>query len=155
MASESLPPIPTPPAQRWREFRIQVLPVVTFVMVVGLLAIMWRSFVQPAGIIGEVQAIRANVVSLQDGVFAELNVNLFEEVQADQPIGRVLVQSEEAQRAALKAAEMDLRVLNARMGLDTTRNLDSYTQLKLRLAEENIALSLAKLNFNFAKQDFE
>ena len=30
---ESLPPIPTPPAERWREFRIQALPLMTFVAV--------------------------------------------------------------------------------------------------------------------------
>jgi len=28
--ARSLAPIPTPPAQRWREFRIQALPVITF-----------------------------------------------------------------------------------------------------------------------------
>ena len=58
---DPLPPIPTPPAQRWREFRIQVLPVVVFVGVLTAVVCMWKSYVVPSGVVGEFEAIRANI----------------------------------------------------------------------------------------------
>ena len=41
---DSLPPIPTPPAQRWREFRIQVLPILVFLGTVAIIAYLSYAF---------------------------------------------------------------------------------------------------------------
>jgi hypothetical protein len=54
---EPLPPIPTPLEQRWREFRIQVLPVVFFLSIVAALVFVWRSYIIPVNIAGEGEAI--------------------------------------------------------------------------------------------------
>ena len=52
---ESLPPIPTPPAERWREFRIQALPLLTFVVVLLGGQIRWlRPAVLPVRAVGGV-----------------------------------------------------------------------------------------------------
>jgi multidrug resistance efflux pump len=155
MATDSLPPIPTPRSQRWREFRIQVLPVIMFVSVLAMLSLMWRSFVQPAGIIGEVQPIRANIMSLTDGVLAELTVDLFDEVVKDQPIARVMLHGEEAADAALKSIEKEMKVLYERMKLDLTRNMGSHADLKMRLAEAKIALAAAQRQSHYANREFE
>lgn len=155
MATDSLPNIPTPPAQRWREFRIQVLPVMTFLTVLLMLGIMWRNFVQPAGIIGEVQPIRANVSSLQDGVIAELNVDLFEPVTKDQAIGRIILRDDDQQNAALESIKADLLLKQRDIDMQKTRIMDALTKLKVNLGDARIALSLKEIDMHFAEKDYE
>src|SRR4051794_39649311 len=77
---DSLPPIPTPPALRWREFRIQILPVVIFIAIISMIVIMWKNFVQPSGVAGEAESVKAKVINLQDGVVAELHVGGEEQI---------------------------------------------------------------------------
>ena len=60
---DKLPPIPTPVSQRWREFRIQILPFIIFVLVLGGIVALWRSFVQPVGIVGFAETNAVNVVA--------------------------------------------------------------------------------------------
>jgi hypothetical protein len=64
---DPLPPIPTPSEQRWREFRIQILPIIVFAGVLAAIVMMWKSFLQPPGVIEEVHAVKANV-TLPEGV---------------------------------------------------------------------------------------
>ena len=73
-----LAPIPTPPAQRWREFRIQALPVITFLGILACVVVMWRQYVLPTNIGGEVEAIRANIISSVPGTIKELKVKRFQ-----------------------------------------------------------------------------
>jgi multidrug resistance efflux pump len=143
---ESLPPIPTPPAQRWREFRIQILPLVVFVITLIAIAWMWRNFVQPSGIVGSVETITANVTSLNDGVITDLAVDRFQYVTNGQVLGQVQVTDPELIRASLLAVESDLKVLQARIRLDEIRNQQSSQQWQLDLLREEVALELAKVN---------
>ena len=124
----SLPPIPTPSAQRWREFRIQILPLIIFAGVLVAVALMWKNFVQPSGIVGEVEAVKANVMSLKDGTLVELTVDRFAVVTKDQPIGLILGTDPDLLEASLTAIAAELKLMQARMELDKTRNLDAYTQ---------------------------
>jgi hypothetical protein len=70
---DKLPPIPTPAAQRWREFRIQVLPMVMFAGVALGVALLWKSFVAPTGIVGETNSIKADTLNIQDPTVAQSN----------------------------------------------------------------------------------
>ena len=47
-----LSPIPTPASQRWREFRIRVLPVVVFLCIVLGASVLWLNFVAPVARVG-------------------------------------------------------------------------------------------------------
>jgi hypothetical protein len=78
---DKLPTIPTPPAQRWREFRIQVLPLIIFTGVLFSVAFLWRSFVAPTGIVGEAGTVKADVISIQGGTIAQVNADRFEVVE--------------------------------------------------------------------------
>lgn len=40
-------PIPTPFSQRWREFRIVYLPVLTFLLLIAAILLMWKHYVMP------------------------------------------------------------------------------------------------------------
>lgn len=138
---DKLPPIPTPASQRWREFRIQVLPLVIFVCVLLSVAFLWRNFVAPTGIVGEVEAIKADVISLQDGMIASLNVDRFEFVQAGQEIGEVTGSSDDFIKASMAAIEAEFRVMDARIGLDEKRNAQSLNQMKMDVFSERVQLA--------------
>lgn len=155
MPTDSLPNIPTPASQRWREFRIQVMPVMMFLCLMVSLVFMWRSFVQPAGILGEVQPQRANVLSLQDGVIAKLDVDLFQDVVKDQIIGQILTKDDDLQRATIRQAETDLQVMQTRLTFDVTRSRDILAQLRIRMAEERFNLTNAQIMLAYAEREYE
>src|SRR5687768_8920761 len=119
---DKLPPIPTPASQRWREFRIQVLPLIIFTGILVSVAFLWRNFVAPTGIVGEVEAIKADVISLQDGMIARLSIDRFEFVEAGQELGEVTGSSDDFMKASIAAIEAEFRVMDARIGLDEKRN---------------------------------
>ncbi|PYJ83425.1 MAG: hypothetical protein DME22_15770, partial [Verrucomicrobia bacterium] len=58
-----LPVIPTPPAQRWREFRFRAFPILAFFGVLLVLTTMWRQYVTPPTLVGQVEPITAYVTS--------------------------------------------------------------------------------------------
>jgi len=158
---DKLPPIPTPVAQRWREFRIQVLPLIIFVCVLLAVAMLWRNFVAPTGIIGEVESIKADVISLQDGTLARLDVDRFEHVQAGQEVGEIISTSEDFLKSSVAAIQADLRVMEARIALDKQRNEQSLQQMKMDVFAERVQLAAdrahliqASNSFRRAEQEF-
>ena len=90
MDSESLPPIPTPAGQYWREFRIKLMPLVVFACVLAGMVLMWSHFVQPVSLVGQVETNSVNVVTTQAGLLTELALNRFDEVTNGQIIGQVI-----------------------------------------------------------------
>jgi multidrug resistance efflux pump len=158
---DKLPPIPTPASQRWREFRIQVLPMVMFAGVALSVAFLWRSFVAPTGIVGEVEAVKSDVISLQDGTVARLDIDRFEVVEEGQEIGEITGSSDDFIKASVAAIEADLRVMDTRIALDERRNQQSTAQLKMdlyteriRLVSDQATLIQASNSFKRAEQEF-
>jgi multidrug resistance efflux pump len=158
---DKLPPIPTPVSQRWREFKIQVLPLIIFVVILASVAFLWKNFVAPTGIVGEVEAIKADVISIQDGTVARLNIDRFETVEAGQELGEIISSSEDFLKASVAAIEADLRVMDTRIALDERRNQQSTVQLRMDWYSERAqlagdkALLIQKSNtFRRAEQEF-
>jgi multidrug resistance efflux pump len=150
-----LPPIPTPASQRWREFRIRVLPVVVFVCIVLGASVLWLNFVAPVAIIGQVEAIQAHVSSIAPGTLAEVRVERFQRVKRDELLGYVVTTDTALTEAALNQISADLKLMEARMGLDKIRNLDAYTSKRLDLLKEQIALATARVKLPLAEQELE
>src|SRR5215510_6350848 len=90
MEKEKLPPIPTPVSQRWREFRIQILPFMVFLGAIAGIFYLWRTYVQPVGVIGAAETNLVNVTSLQDGLIQQLYVERFQTVTQGQPIAMIV-----------------------------------------------------------------
>jgi multidrug resistance efflux pump len=151
---DALPPIPTPAGQRWREFRIQFLPFVTFALVLTGLVCLWRTFVMPATIIGTVDSITYNINAKEDGVLSALTVDRFENVKCDQPLGIVTVMEKEVLDASLAALETDLRVMKIRMDLDRTRNLQALMDMRLALPNEKQALAIAEITLQQRESEY-
>ncbi len=152
---DPLPPIPTPASQRWREFRIQALPIVVFLLILIAIVFLWRNFLVPTSVIGEVETVRANVSTTENGQIAELNVDRFQVVRKGETIGSVLIQNPETTRASLAALESELNITKARMQLDATRNIQSHEQLRIDLLDQKIDLAKAKVNLLQAISNFK
>ena len=146
---ESLPPIPTPPAERWREFRIQVMPLMTFVVVLFGIVLLWRQYVVPTNIIGEVEAVRANVISSADGTLKELKVKRFQRVAAGEEIAVITTMDPVTVQASLRQVEAEMKVLRARMELDIQRNALSFQQSQLEMLSERVDVTIERVNARY------
>jgi multidrug resistance efflux pump len=154
MEKEKLPPIPTPVAQRWREFRIQILPLLVFCVVLVAIAFLWKSFVLPMGVIGSVETVQANVTSLQDGLLTTLLVDRFAHVTSNQPIAVVVKTDLDLIKATIAAVEAQLKFDGKRMEVDQIRNDQSYQQLHVNIFKEQVDRAIAIANLVQASNDF-
>lgn len=152
---DKLPPIPTPPAQRFREFRIQVLPVVTFCAVVATIVLMWSRYVEPSNVVGAVESLHANVSSTSSGTLQELKVVRFQMVTNGQVIGQVVTVSPGLLQASIDAMKKDLDVMRARMVTDEERNFISYQGVRLSLLSDRIQHAVNRVNLRQAEADFK
>lgn len=108
--SRDLPPIPTPPALLWRQLRLRFLPLVVFLAGVAAAIFLWTRWVAPPTLVGEVEAVRAEVRSAQAGTLSDLKVELLQTVRAGQVVGYVAAGTPQQLTAALEVirAEIDL-----------------------------------------------
>jgi len=151
MENEKLPPIPTPLSQRWREFRIQVLPFVVFVATLVAIVYLWRSIVQPTGMIGFVETNQVFVASLQDGLISEVYVQRFQEVKKDQPLCTVANTDPELITATIAAAKAELMVNIAKGDVDVARSRLNFQQLVNDLFVEKIKQAVRRADVIYAE----
>src|SRR5829696_2563683 len=142
---DSLAPIPTPPSQRWKEFRIQALPVVTFIAVLVCVVALWGKYVMPTNMVGQVELVQANVISSVPGTVKELKVKEFQRVKAGEEIAVISAMDTETLQASLRAAEVELKLMRARMQLDIERNTQSYEQTRLDYLRERSDLAVERV----------
>ena len=149
---EDFSPIPVPRQRRLQVFRESYLPIIVFVALVLVITWMWGRYVQPASIIGEVEVVRANIVSTVDGTIQEIKVDYLQAVTNGQEL---VVLSVAGAAGEMAVAEADLRLMKVRMDLDRTRNLDSYSRLRTDFILEQSNLELARVRLKQADAEFE
>lgn len=154
MEKDKLPPIPTPASQRWREFRIQVLPFVVFLSVLSGIVYLWNAYVQPVGVIGSAETNMVNVTSLSDGLITELYVERFQNVTNGQLIAIVVNTDPELLRAQIESAQADIKVLAARNSVDVQRTDQSYRQMQQDLLGLRVAQAIAQVDWLQASNDW-
>ncbi len=148
-------PIPIPPKQRWHEFRVTYAPAVTFLILVAAICWVWLRHVQPGNILGEVEAVRANIISVVPGTLQELRVDLLGPVSNGQDLAVLVALDPDQLEAETVAAETELRVLQRRMDVDKTRNLDSYARLRVDWLIEKLNLDLARIRLQQASDEYD
>jgi len=150
-----LPPIPTPLALRWREFRIRAVPIIVIALTAVTCFYLWSHHVMPASFVGEVQAPRAAVTSTLPGTLAQLTVTQFSQVEAGATIGHVLVASPRLLESSLAAAkaEVDWLRVSADSLSDRERNRLDYERLRLNLLDQRAALAASRVQLHFAEAE--
>lgn len=151
---EKLPPIPTPLATRWREFRFQFIPVLTMCAVVAGVAAMWRQYVVPPNVLAEVEPITANVVSTQPGLVVSLNVDLFQRVTNGQEICQVQIMETNVLTAGLGVITSDLEVRRGQIALLQLRDSMIYEREYLVYLQEGVAHNINKKLLTRYEADF-
>ena len=142
---EPLPPIPTPAAQRWREFRVRFLPLIVFAAVLVGVVILWKNYVAPAAIVGQVETNTVNIFTTTPGLLSGITVQQFQDVKAGDILAIVSPFSPEATKAAMNAVESDVKVIQARMMVNEVQSLDAGAKLRLDLLLQKTLLSIAKV----------
>ena len=154
---DSLPPIPTPPAHRWREFRIRYLPVIVFAGVLIAASVVWNEKILPATMVGEVETIRANVTSPLAGSLTELTVVRLQHVKAGQVVGRVFATDPRMLTTALDIirAESDLLRDQLSPADDQQRLLLNYQRLRLDVMTLRAQLAVARVELQESESEFK
>jgi multidrug resistance efflux pump len=155
MDKDKLPPIPTPASQRWREFRIQVLPFVVFLIVLTGIVLLWKSYVQPVGVIGYADTNLVNVTSLQDGMISELFVERFQTVTNGQIIAIVVNTDPELIKAQVESVQADIKMLAARNAVDQQRTDQAYRQFRQELLKLRVDQATDQVQALLATNQFQ
>jgi len=154
MDNAKLPPIPTPISQRWREFRIQVLPFVAFLLALIAIIQLWRNFVQPVGIVGFVETNQVHITPLQDGLVSTLLVQRFQTVTQGQEVAVIVNFDPLLIKAQVEAAQADLWVLRDRLLVDKVRTDQNYQSFQETLFKAKVDQEIARAKLPLATNDF-
>jgi multidrug resistance efflux pump len=147
-------PIPRPIAERWRDIRLRHVPVLAYLVCIGLAVYLWNQHWTPSTFVGEVQGTLANVTSAQDGRLVNLSIRQFDRVTKGQILGKV-AQAQGASDAGLAAIRADLDVMRARMVLDQHRNDQNYQQLRVDYLSQRVDLAIARAKLRFAQSELD
>ncbi|MBN2505438.1 MAG: hypothetical protein JXQ71_01965 [Verrucomicrobia bacterium] len=140
---EQLPAIPTPWPQRWREFRIRVLPVLMFALVAVAIAMLWRNLGAP-GLSGLGEGTRSIVSSPHPGLMQSLLVKPYQMVQAGEPLA---VLRPVDPRVPLDLLQAELQLANLRyQPTPAEQNAMNYERVRADLLRTKAELAIAKVN---------
>jgi multidrug resistance efflux pump len=115
--SDRLPPIPTPPAQMWRQLRLQYLPIIVFILAVLAAAIIWTRWVAPPTLVAEAEAVRTEVRAADGGKLTDVSVEVLSSVKAGQTIGQVIMSDRRMLDSSLAVVRAEIEVLRASTNL--------------------------------------
>ena len=154
---DSLPPIPTPPAQRWREFRIRVLPIFIFLCVIAAIVILWRNYVQPTGVVGMVEPNTTVVTTFRPGKLVGLTVKRFQRVKAGDVLGQVITTDPQVVEASLGVIRAQITLIRSGMApaIGAARADLDYIQLRLVLMKEKVSQASDRNELVLAQENFE
>src|SRR5688572_4135041 len=136
--------IPRPIGERWRDIRLRHVPVLAYLMGIGLAVYLWNQHWTPSTCVGEVQGTLSNVTSAQDGRLVSLSIRQFDNVTKGQVLGKVAAQTPGEATAGLATIRADLEVTRARMALDQQRNDQNYQQQRVDYLSQRVDLAIAR-----------
>lgn len=155
MQGRSLTPIPTPPAQRWREFRLIYLPRAFFAAGVVVAAVLWARWVAPATTVAEAQLTQAEVRASHAGMVVSLDVGLQQAVAAGQVIGQLAVANTRVLEATLAVIRAEVGLLSVTAQGLTDRQRVAIEWERLQLEAMNHRVELAGLKVRLQQADEE
>jgi multidrug resistance efflux pump len=129
---------------RWREVRIRLAPFGVFLAVAATVVWMWVENVAAPTLIGEVEAVRANVSSPKAGKVSELNVSRLQRVRAGDLIAQIITTDPVIQ------AEIQLLRVNLQPVLGQQRYALNYDHLHLEWMDQRVQLAGAKVKLQLA-----
>ena len=156
MKEESARPIPIPLAQRWRDARMRLLPLVIFGTALCTIAGLWKQHVAAPTMVGQAEPVVSNVTCHKAGMLAELSVTRFQRVKTGDPVGQVLITDPKilASSLAVAKAEIDLMRSNLKPIISQQRVAVSYSQARLDWMRDRAQLASAQVSLQEAEADY-
>lgn len=152
-----LPVIPTPPSQRWREFRITFLPPIVFFCTLAAIIWVWKGYVAPPTMTGQVEPNIATVTSGNVGVLTNLLVQRFQEVRAGDVVAELRVTDHRRYDTELEMLRGEIAVYQLELATlaDRQRLALNYETLRVDSMREQTQLEIAKAKLPHAKFDVD
>jgi multidrug resistance efflux pump len=134
---------------------MRFLPVLTFLLLVVGIYWLWTPTLSPSAIVAEAKTTRANVLTTIAGTIQEISVSDMQRVKKGQELVVLSALDPVALQAERQAVEAELQLMKAQLNVDRVRNQDAFSQMRTRLMEERISLSVAQVNLQEAEATFE
>lgn len=154
MKLEPLPPIPSPPAQWWRLFRTNVLPLLAFVAVLAIAARLWQANMASPLVVGTATGLRADVTSSQPGRLSQLQVGLYQPVRTGQTVALVDAVEPQVLSNTVNMLRAQMKAVLAEMGYPLNERL-RYAQAILDQLRERSDLIAARAQLRYAEREFD
>ena len=153
MKSDGLIPIPTPPAQRLRDFRTRFMPVAVVGICIVTIGVLWNKNVSAPTLVGQAEPVLSNLSSHKPGTVAGLNVTRFQHVKAGEILGHVLIADPKVVETSLAVirAEIETFRLNDSPLVRQQRNAVDYVQVRLDWMRQRAVLASARVNLQLAE----
>ncbi len=138
--------IPVPLSEWKRIARQRLAPPIVFVILLAVITHLWRGFVMPVEMIGEVEAPRAEVIAPQAGKIAQMYVRPYMRVQSGEPLV-VLMTTDPAileSHLAVIRAEVELLLLTLDPLVGRRRADLDYERLRLEWMNQRVERATAE-----------
>jgi multidrug resistance efflux pump len=151
-------PIPIPFRVRWQEFRVQAIPFVVCGAAVFGVITLWDEQTAPGEVVGEVEAVVSQISAPQPGSLAQLFVRRFDEVEAGQVVGQVVVTPPDVLHSSLSILKAEIEL--TRLGwidpvLDQQRNLLQAENLRIDWLSRRAELAIRQIELQQAEREYE
>ena len=153
----TLPVIPTPLSQRWKEFRIQVVPVLVFIALVAIVAVTWKQYLFQSTLVGKVQVIQSPISSPKAGIITKVFVERFQQVKAGDPIAEIMTIDTNILAASIALIRAETAELQTSLSpvFAAQKNGLSYDQLRLDALRRRVDLATAKADMQQAESEYQ
>ena len=153
----ALPPIPTPLRQRLRPIRQQWVPVLTLLLIIIVIASIWRRMAQPTTFVGMVETIQTIVTSPDAGTLTNIAINPLQEVVAGDIVGEVLTTDPRTVNSRLSVLRGRMQLMEMELDpiLNRQRNALDYERLMVDCAKIRDDLATSKAMLEGARSKFK
>jgi len=154
---EEFKPIRIPWKQRFREIRVRLLPLIVFLSISLVVFFLWEERVRAPGMIGEVVAEKSVISSPERGMLTQFNFNQFDDVNAGEFIGEVVLADPERVQAQMDVILSEIEMIKQSLDpvIDEERNRLNMQGLIVEQMQQRISLAEARLVYRQSQADYE
>ncbi|CAN5596320.1 hypothetical protein BH09VER1_BH09VER1_19950 [soil metagenome] len=152
---DPLPPIPTSPAVRTREFRSRLLPKLVFGVVLLVIVLLWLLYISAPVLVGQVEPITTFVNSPKAGILKELNLVRLQQVKAGDQVAVVATNDPKVVQTSLAVIQSEIELLKVNMEPEMAeqRYAIQFDRLRLDAMSQRVELASSRVKLQQAEND--
>jgi multidrug resistance efflux pump len=154
MKVDPLPPIPSPPAHLWRQFRVRALPGLAFLGVLVATLALWKANQENPMVMGTAQGLEADIASPGDASLVELSVVRYQEVRRGDLIAVLQTASPDVASNSIAVLKAEMALVRSEAGYDAGDRI-RYGQFQLDWMLERADLAVLQQQLTYAEAEYE